>query len=81
MLCKVTAKNQLTLPKELVDRLGIGEYLEARIEDGCIVLEPVLVRPLVNRRLEAIRRRVETGGTAEADLSGIIDGIRHAGRL
>ncbi len=81
MLCKVTSKNQITLPKELIDSLKISEYLDARIENGCIVLEPMIVRPLVGRRLQEIRRKIGERNLREEEVSGIVDEVRRAGRL
>ena len=45
-LVKVTRKYQITLPKEVREKLGIriGDFLKVRIEDGKVVLEPMLPR-------------------------------------
>lgn len=81
MLCKITAKNQITLPKDLLSRLETGEYLDARIENGRIVLEPVVVRPVAGPRLTAIRLKVAEAGIREEDLPELIDEARRADRL
>ena len=41
MLAKLTSKNQLTLPADLVRRLPASEYFDATLESGAIVLRPV----------------------------------------
>ena len=43
---KVTRKYQITLPKEVREKLGIriGDFLKVRIEDGKVVLEPMVPR-------------------------------------
>ena len=43
---KVTRKYQVTLPKEVRERLGIrvGDSLRVKVEDGKVVLEPVVPR-------------------------------------
>ena len=43
---KVTRKYQITLPKEVREKLGIriGDFLKVRIEDGKVVLEPIVPR-------------------------------------
>ncbi len=40
-------KSQITIPKEFVERLGLkpGDILEARLEDGKIVLVPTVAVP------------------------------------
>ena len=80
MLCKVTSKNQLTLPKEIVNRFRNREYFDARIEDGHIVLEPMIVRPVVGRRLAEIRDKVAAEGFDETDVHGIVSEVRDARR-
>jgi bifunctional DNA-binding transcriptional regulator/antitoxin component of YhaV-PrlF toxin-antitoxin module len=43
MLAKLTAKNQLTLPKRALDELGTSAaptYFEVEVKDGRIVLTP-----------------------------------------
>ena len=41
MLAKLTSKNQLTLPKAVVQQVGTPEYFEIATLDGRIVLTPV----------------------------------------
>ncbi|MEZ5459250.1 MAG: AbrB/MazE/SpoVT family DNA-binding domain-containing protein [Steroidobacteraceae bacterium] len=41
MLAKLTSKNQLTLPKAVVQALGPVEYFDVRVREGQIVLTPV----------------------------------------
>ena len=39
---KLTSKGQITLPKEIRDKLMLrsGDYLEAQVKDRCILLTP-----------------------------------------
>jgi bifunctional DNA-binding transcriptional regulator/antitoxin component of YhaV-PrlF toxin-antitoxin module len=41
MLAKMTAKNQLTLPKSVTNALGQVEYFDVQTKDGQIILTPV----------------------------------------
>ena len=59
MLAKITAKNQLTLPKSIVNELGPVEYFEVGIQNGQVVLTPVRIQ-----RADAVRARL-----AELDLT------------
>lgn len=77
MLCKLGAKNQITLPKELLDGIGGREYFEARREGARIVLEPVLVRPLESPNLSAIRSRVAGLGIDEDAIESMVAEVRH----
>ena len=40
MLAKITAKNQLTLPKSLVQSVGATDYFDVQVRDGQLILTP-----------------------------------------
>jgi bifunctional DNA-binding transcriptional regulator/antitoxin component of YhaV-PrlF toxin-antitoxin module len=64
MLAKMTAKNQITLPKAVVKELGGGvEYFEVRSEQGSIILTPVRIN-----RADAVRTRLAAIGLSEKDV-------------
>ena len=56
MLAKLTSKNQLTLPIDLLRQLPLADYFEATVPDGAIVLRPVRVVPAID--LERVRDAV-----------------------
>lgn len=58
MLAKITAKNQLTLPKAITNAIGPVEYFEVQAKNGQIVLTPVRIQ-----RADAVRAKL-----AELDL-------------
>lgn len=58
MLAKITAKNQLTLPKAITNAIGHVEYFDVQAKDGQIVLTPVRIQ-----RADALRAKL-----AELDL-------------
>ena len=41
-LVKIGTRHQVTIPKSIVDRLGLqaGHYVEVRLEDGRIIITP-----------------------------------------
>lgn len=78
MLCKLSAKNQITLPKELLSGIDELEYFEARREGMRIMLEPVIVRPLEPARLAAIRDKVESLGITEEMAQELVAEARNA---
>jgi len=70
MLAKLTAKNQLTLPKRALDALGLLEaptYFEVAVEEGRIILTPAGVGSA-----EAVRRKLAELGITEADVADAI---------
>lgn len=48
MLTKKTAKNQVTIPKALLDRLPPTDYFEAEVVGDSLVLRPVKVMEMVD---------------------------------
>jgi hypothetical protein len=50
MLTKKTSKNQITLPKRIVEQFPAVDYFEVTAEAGKIVLRPVDVDPLARVR-------------------------------
>ncbi len=69
MLAKLTSKNQLTLPAEIVRRLPPAQYFDATVENGTIVLRPVRVVSAVE--LEALRAAVAEVAS-EADIADAV---------
>ncbi len=64
MLAKLTAKNQITLPKAVMASFEGVEYFDVTTESGRVVLTPVrLGRP------DAVRTKVTELGISEADVA------------
>ena len=58
MLAELRAKSQITIPKELVDKLGLseGDKLEFYEKDGLICAMPVAVYP--KKYLDELRNEI-----------------------
>jgi bifunctional DNA-binding transcriptional regulator/antitoxin component of YhaV-PrlF toxin-antitoxin module len=70
MLAKLTAKNQLTLPKRALDALGLApspDYFEVAVEDGRIILTPARVTSA-----DAVRRKLADLGITDADVTDAV---------
>ncbi len=63
MLAKKTVKNQITLPKAVVERFGNVEYF-AVTTDG----ETIVLRPLRESRADEVRVRLAALGVDDADV-------------
>lgn len=72
MLCKRTYKNQITIPKKVMEKFDGVEYFEARIREGSIILEPVEVKPLEKNRLAKVRKKIASLGLSESDIEDAI---------
>ncbi|WP_313342654.1 AbrB/MazE/SpoVT family DNA-binding domain-containing protein [Sedimentibacter sp.] len=59
MISELRAKSQITIPKELVDKLGLseGDKLEIYEKDGVICIMPVVVYP--KKYLDELREEIE----------------------
>jgi hypothetical protein len=71
MLAKMTAKNQLTLPKAITNAIGPTEYFDVKAKDGQIVLTPVRIQ-----RADAVRTKLMELEIAEADINGAVKWAR-----
>lgn len=59
MLAVLRPKSQITIPKELVERLGLaeGDKLEISEKDGVIFIMPVVIYP--KKYLDELRKEIE----------------------
>lgn len=71
MLAKMTVKNQLTLPKQILRNFGGVEYFEVST-DG----ESITLSPLQTSRAGAVRERLEALGIGEGDLEAAVQWAR-----
>jgi bifunctional DNA-binding transcriptional regulator/antitoxin component of YhaV-PrlF toxin-antitoxin module len=67
MIAKMTSKNQLTLPKAVVESLGTPEYFDIETRDGQLILTPVRLQ-----RTDAIRERIRAMNLSEKDVTDAI---------
>lgn len=73
MLAKRTSKNQLTLPKAVVQAVGEPEYFEIATDDGRIVLTPVRLQ-----QAEAVRTKLDELGIKESDIKDAVAWSRNS---
>ena len=76
MLWKRTYKNQITLPKKIMENLEDVEYFEVHLEDGKIILEPVKITPVGEGPLEKVRKKMAKLGFSEQDVEEAIEWAR-----
>ena len=71
MLAKKTIKNQITLPKRIVQDFPDVDYFDVRKEDDRIVLEP-----LKTDRAKQVRAKLATLKITETDIAKAVDWAR-----
>jgi hypothetical protein len=75
MIAKLTAKNQLTLPKAVTNAVGPAEYFDVEARDGQIVLTPVRIQ-----RADAVRAKLAELGLQEHDVADAVAWVRQRAR-
>lgn len=71
MLAKKTVKNQITLPKAIVDKIPAAEYFEVSLRGEEIVLKPVRIEGS-DSRLSKVRAKIKALGLTEKDIDEAI---------
>jgi bifunctional DNA-binding transcriptional regulator/antitoxin component of YhaV-PrlF toxin-antitoxin module len=80
MLAKKTAKNQVTLPKEIADRFPDTVYFDVRVEGNKITLRPARIETEgEGQDLGSIREKVRRLGVTEKDVAAAIRWARRKG--
>ncbi len=62
MLAKLTAKNQITIPKDVISRLPDVQYFDVSYSEGNVILKPVKV---YETDLDGIRSKMKQLGISE----------------
>ena len=75
MLAKITAKNQLTLPKAVTNAVGPAEYFDVETRGGQIILTPVRIK-----RADAVRVKLAELGLRERDIADAVEWARRPKR-
>lgn len=73
MLAKITAKNQLTLPKSVTAAVGPAEYFDVQARDGQIILTPVRIQ-----RADAVRAKLALLALTPQDIVDAVAWARQA---
>jgi hypothetical protein len=71
VLAKKTTKNQITLPKKVVDRFTGVEYFEVSTDGTCIIL-----RPLQRSRADEVRAKLIELGIHDEDVTAAVSWAR-----
>lgn len=71
MLAKITSKNQLTLPRAVLDKVPEATYFEIEAEGGRIILTPVRIS-----RVDAVREKLAQLGITENDIEDAVQWAR-----
>ena len=73
MLAKMTSKNQITIPKKIIEQLPNVEYFKVELKDGVVMLRPLKT---YDTSLEGIRSKVKKLGLQENTVKEAIEWAR-----
>jgi bifunctional DNA-binding transcriptional regulator/antitoxin component of YhaV-PrlF toxin-antitoxin module len=73
MLAKLTSKNQITIPKKIVEQLPDTEYFQVELRDGVVMLKPLRV---YDTSLGKIRTKIKRLGLQENTVKEAIEWAR-----
>jgi len=76
MLAKKTVKNQITLPKTIVEKLPKTDYFEVSLRGEEIVLRPVVIEAK-DTKLARVRSKMKALGLTEKDVNAAIRWARN----
>jgi hypothetical protein len=73
MLAKMTSKNQITIPKKIMDQMPSVKYFEVELKDGKIELKPLRI---YETDLEKIRSKMKNLGLKPNSIREAVDWAR-----
>ena len=73
MLAKMTSKNQITIPKKIIEQLPDVEYFEVELKNGVVMLKPLKI---YDTNLGKIRTKIKKLGLQEHTVKEAIEWAR-----
>lgn len=73
MLAKITAKNQITIPKKIIEKIPDANYFDVQFKGGVVVMKPVR---FYDTDLEKIRTKVKKLGLKQNSVAEAIKWAR-----
>jgi len=73
VLAKITSKNQITIPKQIIDQLDEVTHFDVHLDKGAVVLKPVR---FYKTNLEQIRSKIEKLGISENTVADAVKWAR-----
>lgn len=73
MLAKITSKNQITIPKKIIEKIPETQYFDVELKEGVILLKPLKI---YGTDLEQIRSKIKKLGLKENSVAEAIKWAR-----
>jgi bifunctional DNA-binding transcriptional regulator/antitoxin component of YhaV-PrlF toxin-antitoxin module len=69
MLAKITSKNQITIPKKIIEKIPNVKHFDIELKDGIIIMKPI---KFYDTNLDQIRAKVKKLGLKENNVAEAI---------
>jgi len=69
MLAKITSKNQITIPKKIIEKMPGVQHFDIELKDGVIIMKPIR---FYETDLEQIRTKIKKLGLKEDSVAEAI---------
>jgi len=69
MLAKITSKNQITIPKKIIEKIPNVKHFDIELKDGIIIMKPI---KLYDTNMDQIRAKVKKLGLKENSVAEAI---------
>jgi bifunctional DNA-binding transcriptional regulator/antitoxin component of YhaV-PrlF toxin-antitoxin module len=73
MLAKLTSKNQITIPKKIMDKLPDVQHFDVDLQEGMVVMKPLL---LYDIDLDQIRSKIKKLGIEKDTIAEAVEWAR-----
>ena len=73
MLAKITSKNQITIPKKIIDQIPETQYFDVELKEGVILLRPLKI---YGTDMDQIRSKIKKLGLNETAVAEAIEWAR-----
>jgi bifunctional DNA-binding transcriptional regulator/antitoxin component of YhaV-PrlF toxin-antitoxin module len=70
VLAKITSKNQITIPKKIIDKIPDVKHFDIKFEDGVVVLKPI---KFFDTNLDQVRSKIKKLGLKEDSVAEAIE--------
>jgi bifunctional DNA-binding transcriptional regulator/antitoxin component of YhaV-PrlF toxin-antitoxin module len=69
MLAKITSKNQITIPKKIIEKMPDVKHFDLELKDGVVIMKPIR---FYDTNLEQIRGKIKKLGLTEDSVAEAI---------
>ena len=73
MLAKMTSKNQITIPKKIIEKVPDVKHFDIEFKEGVVILKPI---KLFDTNLDQIRSKIKKLGLTEDSVAEAIQWVK-----